>query len=152
MEDAEQDRLGGVDEKACPRHQGRRAGDDGEAAGEGHAIEPARMGQRQRNADQAEKRARDQMRQRAGRRREGQRRRDQAEMGEVPDQVIDDHAGERGAARDVDRGDAPELGRSVRLRAQRHRPRPAGDLIADRSSGAIRLRAVPEAPPKTRRA
>ncbi len=32
-------------------------------------------------------------------------------MGEVPDQVIDNHPGKRDAARDIDGGDAPELDR-----------------------------------------
>ena len=83
-----------------------------------------RMGERQRHADQREKGAGDDMRQRPRRRRERRRRRDQAEMGEVPDQMVDDHAGQRAAARSIDRGDARGFRRLARQLLVPHCPPP----------------------------
>ena len=56
-------------------HQRRRAGDDREAAPEGPKVQPVAMGERQRNADENEERARHNVRQEPHLRRERQHRR-----------------------------------------------------------------------------
>src|SRR5271167_3154036 len=64
------------------------------------------MGERQRYADQGEKDARDHMRQEPHRRRERQKRRNKAKVGEVPGQVVAGHSDQRQAADAVDGVDA----------------------------------------------
>jgi len=72
------------------------------------------MGECERDADQRQKGARHAVREQPHRRRKRQAGGYVAEMSEIPNQMVDAHADERGPARDVDRRDASELGRLVR--------------------------------------
>ena len=82
-------------------------------------VQPVAMGERQRHAHQRQERACDAVRQKPHRRREGQHRRDQPEVGEIPDQVIGRHPDQREAAREVDRVDAARFSRRVGRRLLR---------------------------------
>ena len=64
------------------------------------------MSERQRHANQKQERARHNMRQKPHLRRERQHRRGEPNVGKVPAEVVDRHADERQAARQVDGVDA----------------------------------------------
>ena len=78
----------GREDQARRGDERRRRGDNREPPPETARVEPVAMGERQRNADQGQKRARHHMRQEPQRRRERQIGRNKTKVGEVPAQVV----------------------------------------------------------------
>ena len=99
-------RAPGAKTRLASGHQRRGRADDHEPSQEGAQVQPVAMGERQRYADQREEDARHAVRQEPHRRGEGQERRDETKVGEVPGEVVDRHADQRQAPRAIDGVDA----------------------------------------------